>query len=100
MATDSSVDEIMRIVHAKLTVDFQYSDMVAVNVEDDAGATKDWRLETQARELVDSGVPVGLNAEKARSTASPDSKLWAPHQELGCSGLLPYIPHFSVNLPL
>ena len=57
---------MMRIIHAKLTVDFQYSDMVAVNVEDDAGATKDWRVETQARELVDSGV--GLNAEKARPT--------------------------------
>lgn len=27
----------------KLTVDFQYSAIVAVIVEDDAGATKDWR---------------------------------------------------------
>jgi hypothetical protein len=87
---------MMRIIHAKLTVDFQYSDMVAVNVEDDAGATKDWRVETQARELVDSGV--GLNAEKARPKASPDSELWAPSS--GCSGLLSYNPHFSANLLL
>lgn len=55
-------------------------------------------METQARELVDSGV--GLNAEKARPTASPDSKLWAPSSGFRVLWTSSYIPHFSVNLPL